>query len=48
MAGAFSTVTGKEICEEEVSLIQGIQLQEEEESNLTKDTDASEGDVSNK
>ena len=45
---AFSTMTGQEICEEEVSLIQGIQLPEEEESNLTEDTEASEGDINNK
>ena len=48
IAEAFSTMTGQEIFEEEVSLIQGIQLPEEEESNLTKDTEASEGDVNNK
>ena len=47
-AEAFPAMTGQEICEEEVSLIQGIQLPEEEESNLTKDTDASEEDVNNK
>ena len=47
-AEAFSTMTGQEICEEEVSLIQGVQLPEEEESNFTKDTEASEGDVNNK
>ena len=41
-------MTGQEIWEEEVSLIQGIQLPEEEESNLTEDTEASEGDVNNK
>ena len=48
IAEAFFATTGQEICEEEVSLIQGIQLPEEEESNLTKDTEALEGDVSNK
>ena len=48
IAEAFSIVTGQENCEEEVSLTQGIQLLEEEESNLTKDTEALEGDVSNK
>ena len=48
IAEAFSAMTGQEICEEEVSLMQGIQLPEEEESNLTKDTEASEEDVNNK
>ena len=48
IAEAFSAVTGQEICEEEVSLIQGIQLPEEEESNLTEDTEALEEDVNNK
>ena len=48
IAEAFFTMTGQEICEEEVSLIQGIQLPEEKESNLTKDTEASEEDVNNK
>ena len=48
IAEAFSAMTGQEICGEEVSLIQGIQLPEEEEFNLTEDTEASEGDVSNK
>ena len=48
IAEAFSTMTGQEICEEEVSLIQGIQLPEEEESNLTEDTEALEEDVNNK
>ena len=42
---AFSTVTGQEICEEEVTLIQGIQLPRDEEFTLTKDTKASEGDI---
>ena len=41
IAEAFSAMTGQEICEEEVSLIRGIQLPEEEESNFTKDTEAS-------
>ena len=45
---AFSTVTGQEICEEEVSLIQGIQLPDEEDSNLTEDTEALEEEVNNK
>ena len=48
IAEAFSTMTGQEICEEEVSLIKGIQLPEKEESNLIKDTEASEEDVNNK
>ena len=48
IAEAFSTMTGQEICEEEVSLIQGIQLPDEEDSNLTKDTEASEEEVNNK
>ena len=48
IAEPFSTMTGQEIWEEEVSLIQGIQLPEEEESNLTEDTEASEGNVNNK
>ena len=49
IAEAFSAMTGQEIWEEEVSLIQGIQLpEEEEESNFTEDTKASEGDVNNK
>ena len=33
IAEAFSTITGQKICEEEVSLIQNIQLPEDE--NLT-------------
>ena len=45
---AFSTMTGQEICEEEVSLIQDIQLPDEEDSNLTKDTEASEEEVNEK
>ena len=45
---AFSTVTGQEICKEEVSLIQGIQLPDEEDPNLTKDTEALEEEVNNK
>ena len=45
---AFSTMTGQEICEEEVSLIQGIQLPDEDDSNLTKDTEALEEEVNNK
>ena len=48
IAEAFSTMAGQEICEEKVSLIQGIQLPEEEESNFTKETEASEGDINNK
>ena len=48
IAEAFPAVAGQEICEEEVSLIQGIQLPEEQESNFTEDTKASEKDVYNK
>ena len=44
----FSTVTGQEICKEEVSPIQGIQLPDEEDSNLTEDTEASEEEVNEK
>ena len=47
-AEAFSAMTGQQICEEEVSLIQGMQLPVEEESNLTENTEASEEDVNNK
>ena len=47
IAEAFSAMTGQEICKEEVSLIQGIQLPDKEDSNLTKDTEASE-EVNNK
>ena len=45
---AFSTMTGQEICEEEVSLIQGIQLPDEEDSNLNEDTEALEEEVNEK
>ena len=48
IAEVFSAVTGQEICEEEVSLIQGIQLPEEEESDQTEDSNASEGDTNSK
>ena len=48
IAEAFSAMTGQEICEDEVSLIQGIQLPDEEDSNLTKDTEASEEEVNEK
>ena len=48
VAETFSTITGQEICEEEVSLIQGIQLPEEEESDQTKDSKASERDTNSK
>ena len=48
IAEAFGAMIGQEICKEEVSLIQGIQLPEEEESNLTKDIEASEEDVNKK
>ena len=41
-------MTGQEICKEEVSLIQGIQLPDEEDSNLTKDTEALEEEVDEK
>ena len=44
-----TTVTGQEIYEEEVSLIQGIQLSDKEDSNLTEDIEASEEEeVNNK
>ena len=42
IAEAFSAVTGQEISEEEVSLIQGIQLLEDEVDDQTKDVEASE------
>ena len=42
IAEAFSVVTGQEISEEEVSLIQDIQLPKEEMNGSTEDTDASE------
>ena len=45
---AFSAVIGQEICEEEVSPIQDIQLPEDEESDLTKDVKALEGDTNSK
>ena len=41
-------MTGQEICEEEVSLIQGIQLPDKEDSNLIKDTEASGEEVNEK
>ena len=42
IAAAFSAVTGQEISEEEVSLIQDIQLPKEEMNGSTKDTEALE------
>ena len=42
IAEVFSAVMGQEISEEEVSLIQDIQLPEEEMNGSTKDTEASE------
>ena len=45
---AFSTMTGQEICEEEVSLIQSIQLPDEEDSNLTEDREVSEEEANEK
>ena len=42
IAEAFSAATGQEISEEEVSLIQDIQLPEEEMNGSTKDTEALE------
>ena len=42
IAEVFSAVTGQEISEEEVSLIQGIQLSEDEVVDQTKDMEASE------
>ena len=41
-------MTGQEMCEEEVNLIQGIQLPEEEDSNLTKDAEALGEEVTEK
>ena len=48
IAEALSAITGQEICKEEVSLIQGIQLPEEEESDQTEDSKASEGNTNSK
>ena len=48
IAEMFSAITGQEIREEEVSLIQGIQLPEEEESDWTKDSEALDGDTNSK
>ena len=48
IAEAFSIMTGQEICKEEVSLIQGIQLPDEKDSNLTEDTEALEEEVNEK
>ena len=48
IAEAFSAITGQEICKEEVSLIQCIQLPEEEESDQTKDSKALEGNTNSK
>ena len=45
IAEAFSAVTGQEISEEEVSLIQGIQLPEDEVDDQTKDVEALEEDA---
>ena len=42
IAEAFSAVMGQEISEEEVSLIQDIQLSEQEIKDSCKDTEASE------
>ena len=42
IAEAFSTATGQEISEKEVSLIQGIQLPEDEVDDQTKDVEALE------
>ena len=42
MAEAFSAVTGQEISKEEVSLIQDIQLPEDETDNQAADVEASE------
>ena len=42
IAAAFSAVMDQEISEEEVSVIQDIQLPEEEINDSTKDTEASE------
>ena len=45
IAEAFSAVTGQEISEEEVSLIQDIQLPEDEVKDPDKDIETSEGDT---
>ena len=42
IAAAFSAVMSQEISEQEVSLIQDIQLPEEEINGSTEDTEASE------
>ena len=44
IAEAFSAVTGQEISEEEVSLIQDIQLPGDEVDNQAEDVEASEGE----
>ena len=41
----FSAVSGQEISEVEVSLIQSIQILEEEVEDPTKDNEASEGET---
>ena len=48
IAEAFSTITGQEICEEEVSPMQNIQLPEDKESDFTKDVEALEVDTNSK
>ena len=45
IAKAFSAITGQEISEEEVSLIQGIQLPEDEVKDTDEDIETLEGDA---
>ena len=45
IAEAFSAITGQEISEEEVSLIQNIQLPEDEVKGPDEDVETSEGDA---
>ena len=45
IAEAFSAITGQEISEEEVSLIQDIQLPEDEVKDPDEDIETSEGDA---
>ena len=45
IAEAFSAITGQEISKEEVSLIQDIQLLEDEVKDPDEDIETSEGDA---
>ena len=45
IAEAFSAITGQEISKEEVSLIQDIQLPEDEIEDPDEDIETSEGDA---